>query len=143
MTIEEARAELAQMVDSGAAPCLSDADLTTALAMSRVPDDDGRPPSDPDWEGAWDLHWAAAECMIIRHNKQAMAGGITEFTSEGANFKKARPFWLGQADWWRSQSPRYTGSAGIGIIDVTHEPPLIKPRSAKEWRRPDCDLDWS
>lgn len=142
MTIEEARAQLAAMVDVDAPPALTDDDLNVALAMSRIPDDDGRPPSDPDWAGAWDLHWAAAECMIIRHRKQATAGGISEFTSEGARFKKIQPNWLAAADSWRRQSPRWNGS-DAGVIDIDYTPPIMVPRSAKGPHRYDHDLDWS
>ena len=127
MTIEEARAQLADMVDADATPALTEADLNTALAMSRIADPDGRPPADPDWVPTWDLYWAAAETAIIRARKQNRNPGVRKFTSEGATFEKDRTDWLAEADLWRRQSPLFDPSR-LGRIVIDHEQ-VYKPRS--------------
>ena len=133
MTREEARTELASMVDAtGTEPTLTDADLDTALTLSRIVDTEGRPPTDPDYVETFDLYHAAAECMLIRYRRTAMQGqGIQRFTAEGATFEKgAGPNWLALADWWRGQSPLTPAAdGGIGVIEVDAHSTFV-PRSA-------------
>lgn len=132
MTRDEARTELASMVDAtGTEPALTDADLDAALTAARIVDSEGRTPSDPDYVETFDLYYAAAECMLIRYRKTAMKGrGITRFTSEGATFEKDDSVdWLALARWWRTQSPLTPDSGGVGVIEVDEHSTFV-PRSA-------------
>lgn len=131
VTRDEARTQLAAMVDATTAtPLLSDADLDLALTLALVVDAEGRIPGAEDYVETFDLYWAAAEATMIRYRRTAMTGGgITEFTSEGATFKKsAGPDWLTLAAHWRSRSP-LTAAGGLGVIEVDTPDPLM-PRSA-------------
>lgn len=145
MTREEARTQLAAMVDAAADPVLDENDLNTALTFSRIPDEEGRPPTDPDYVETFDLYWAAAECMLIRHRRTLMQGGkVTEFTSEGSRFKvEGGADWLALARYWRDQSPLATPGQ-IGVIEIDTGQDFI-PQSAA-YPRPGgpgyCDVDY-
>ena len=130
MTRDDARAELATLALASTAPALSDDELNAALTASRLPDSEDRPPSDPDFvEENWDLNYAAALCFELKHGKQMAAGFLTEFTSEGANFKKTPPDFQGMADWFRDRST-VGDSSSPSMITIDNRPPwYMRPRS--------------
>jgi hypothetical protein len=130
VTREEAREQLAILAQATVSPTLTDDELDAALTASRLPDNEGRPPSDPDFvEENWDLYYAAAECYLMKHVKQISAGTLTEFTSEGANFKKTPPDFLAVADWYRDRSTTGDTSSPSFITLDDRPPRRLRPRS--------------
>jgi hypothetical protein len=131
MTRDEARTALAELAAAATAPTLTDAELDAALTASRLPDSQGRPPSDPDFvDENWDLMYAAAECYDLKAVKLLGAGQITKFTSEGSSFEKTGPDFSALADWYRDQST--VGDSGDGVVFVPIEskaPWWFRPRS--------------
>lgn len=132
MTREEALTALSGMVRLTDPPTLTTDDLNEALTASRLVDDDGRPPSDPEYvEGNFDLNYAAA---LMWEKKAALfvAGwSLTEFSSEGSRFKKTPPDFGAMADYYRDLST--VGSGGNGVVFVSLEPehkPWLLPRSS-------------
>lgn len=133
MTREEARTALASLAQASVAPTLTNDELDAALTVSRLVDNDGRPPSNPDFvEENWDLNYAAAECWEMKHAKVMSTGQITEFTSEGANFKKTPPNYLGLAQYYRDKSS--VGSSGEPVfVELDQRLPYrMRPRSTME-----------
>lgn len=135
MTRDEARAALSALVSATAPPVLTDADLDLCLTASRLVDDEGRPPSDPDFvEENWDLYYAAAEAMELRGIRQLANGQITKFSSEGSSFEKTPPDFFAAAEWFRDKSTVAGDGTGITLIEIDDtEPWWMRPRSA--WSR--------
>lgn len=131
MTREEAREALREMAAATTAPTLTDAELDVALTAARKPDDEGRPPSDPDFvEENWDLFYAAAECYELKAVKMLGTGRIKKFSSEGSSFEKEGPDFDAIADWYRDKSTA-GGSGSVTIVEIETRPPhWLWPRSA-------------
>jgi len=133
MTREEARALLAVQALASTPPALTSDELDAALSSSRLPDNEGRPPSDPDFvEENWDLNYATAECFELKQVKQMSAGTLQEFTSEGARFKKEPPNFQAVADWWRDRSSVGDSSSPTMIELDNRLPRRLRPRSNLE-----------
>lgn len=130
MTRDDARAALAVLAQAATAPTLSDDELDIALTVSRLPDSEGRPPSDPAYvEENWDLNYAAAECFEMKYAKQAGAGLVTKFTSEGASFETTPPDFLALADFWRDKSSVGDSSSPSFVALDNRVPYRLRPRS--------------
>lgn len=131
MTREEARNVLRSLAQAATPPVLSDDELDAALTASRLPDNEDRPPSDPDFvEENWDLNYAVADCFLMKHAKQLAAPTILEFTAEGARFKKVPPDFAALADWYRDRSTVGDSSSPV-MIELDNRPPWrLRPRSS-------------
>ena len=134
MTREEARTALAELAAAATAPTLSDAELDVALTASRLPDEEGRPPADPDFvEENWDLMYAAAECYDLKAAKLLGSGRVTKFSSEGSSFEKTGPDFSALADWYRDQSTAASDGNGVVFVPIeATEPWWLRPRSVPE-----------
>lgn len=133
MTRAEALAALRDLAQSAVSPTLTDAELNAALTASRRPDNAGRPPSDPAFvEENWELFYAAAECFELKAAKQALAGVVNKFTSEGASFDVTPPDFQAMADWYRDQSVAATDGMPV-YVQLDHRLPWpLRPRSELE-----------
>lgn len=130
-TRDDARTELATLAQASVVPTLSTDELDAALTASRLPDAEGRPPSDPDFvEENWDLNYAAALCWELKGAKAMSTGTLTEFTAEGANFKKTPPNYQGMADWFRDRSTVGDSSSPVMIEIDNRQPWRTRPRSS-------------
>lgn len=132
MTREEARDALRELAAATTAPTLSDAELDVALTASRLVDDAGRAPSDPDFvEENWDLFYAAAECYELKAVKLMGTGRIKKFSSEGSSFEKDAPDFDGLAAWYRDKSTVGGDVAGVEFVAIEPEhKAYLLPRSA-------------
>ncbi|QXT62751.1 hypothetical protein [Tessaracoccus palaemonis] len=111
-----------QLVGDHAASLLTDDDLDRAVDQAAVADTNGRLPEDPDWEPTYEPYWAAAEAVTALAIRATTTPTLTEFTAEGATFKRRTPDWWAAAEALRSQSPlaraiRAT-TGGLGVIDL-------------------------
>lgn len=133
MTRDDARALLSTLAMASTAPTLTNDELDAALTSARLKDDAGRGPADPDFvEENWDLYYAAAECYELKAAKVLATGQLTEFTSEGANFKKTPPNYQAVADWYRDRST-VGDSSSPSMITIDSRPPWwMRPRSTLE-----------
>ncbi len=132
-TRDEARSELATLAQASALPVLTSAELDGALSRSRLPDNEGRPPSDPDFvEENWDLYYAAAECFELKNVKAMSVGTLEEFTAEGARFKKKPPDYQATADWFRDRSTVGDSSSLVFLELDDKLPRRLRPRSSLE-----------
>lgn len=130
---DEARSELATLAQASAPPVLSPAELDGALTRSRLPDNEGRAPNDPDFvEENWDLYYAAAECFELKGAKAMSAGTLEEFTAEGARFKKTPPNYQATADWFRDRSTVGDSSSPVFLELDDKLPRRLRPRSSLE-----------
>jgi hypothetical protein len=130
MTRNEARIALAALAQAATDPTLTDAELDIALTASRLPDNAGRPPSDPAFvEENWDLNYAAAECFEMKYAKQAGAGTVTKFSSEGASFETTPPDFLALAEFWRDKSTVGDSSSPSFVAMDNRVPYRLRPRS--------------
>jgi hypothetical protein len=133
MTRDEARVLLALQAQASTPPALTDAELNAALTASRLPDDDGHGPSHPDFvEENWDINYATAECFELKAMKMMSAPVLTEFTAEGANFKKTQPDFQAVADWWRDRSTVGDASSPMMVELDNKLPWRLRPRSSLE-----------
>lgn len=85
MDVQIAETQLRAMAAAAVEPELSDAEVTALLAAFAVADRYGRRPTDTGWEGAWDLHGAAAEGLRW---KAAKASAQFAFTAGGDTFHR-------------------------------------------------------
>lgn len=119
----------------GALATQTDADTwERALDASVTVDPAGRLPDHEDWEPTFEPYWAAAEVAEALSLHAMGAGGVAEFTSEGATFKMAQPQLAALAQRLRGKSPlsALTGS-GIGWVDVERSPLGYGHRSGQDW----------
>jgi len=136
MTRDEARTALSALVSATTPPVLSDTDLDAALTAARIPDSDGHAPVDDGYTETFDLNYAAAECMIMKATRAGVAGagGLKQFTAEGATFVKGDQVadFLRLADLFRSQSTvGAAATGGIAVIELDPQTPdALLPRSA-------------
>lgn len=131
MTRDEARELLRTMADAASSPVLSDAELDAALSLSRLPDNEDRPPSDPDFvEENWDLNYAAAECYELKAARFSSVAWLKQFTSEGATFIKDPPNFRALADWYRDRSSAGGDGGMPTFIALDNRLPYrLRPRS--------------
>lgn len=87
MTEGEALARLRRMTDASAEPVLSDDDLNDCLAISRLADAAGLPPTDPAWTPTYDLNRGAAEGWRRKAAKLAMR---YDFSADGQTFSRSQ-----------------------------------------------------
>lgn len=133
MTREEARVLLALQAQASTPPALSEDELNGALTASRLPDNEGRGPSHPDFvEENWDVNYATALCYELKHVKTMSTATLTEFTAEGANFKKTQPNFQAVADWWRDRSSVGDSSSPVMVEFDNKLPWRLRPRSSLE-----------
>lgn len=134
MTRADALTALRSLAQAAVSPTLTDDELNAALTVSRLVDNEGRPPSDPDFvEENWDLDYAAAECYDMKHAKILGSGQLLEFTAEGANFKKIPPNYLELAEWYRNRSTAGVGSGEPVFVELDNRVPrALRPRSSME-----------
>lgn len=85
MDVLTAQARLARMTEAYSEPLLTPDDLVDCLAMSRLADASGRPPTDPLWTPTWDLNRGAAEGWKRKAGKVA---GNYMVTADGATFHR-------------------------------------------------------
>lgn len=71
LNLTDATNALGDMTDWDADPALSADQKSRILTRARRADRFGRRPSDPLWEGRWDLTWAAAEAWGMKAAKAA------------------------------------------------------------------------
>lgn len=81
MTLSEARAALALAVAATEDPALSNDELDTILREFAVVDDEGRPPIDAEWGGAYDMPNAEAKAFRI---KAARCRRKVDFSADSA-----------------------------------------------------------
>lgn len=130
MTRAEALAQLQVLAQATVSPTLTDDELDVILTACRLPDNEGRSPSDPDFvEENWDLYYAAADAYELKAVKVMAAGTLTEFTSEGANFKKTPPNFQAVADWFRDRSTVGDSSSPTFVALDNRVPWRLRPRS--------------
>lgn len=131
MTRDDARNALRVLAAATTSPTLSDEELDVALTASRLPDSEGRPPSDPDFvEENWDLNYAAAECYELKAAKLASSAWLKKFTSESSTFEKDRPDFQALADWYRDRSTVGGDSGSPAFIALDNRLPYrLRPRS--------------
>jgi hypothetical protein len=131
LTRDEARTQLATLAQASTEPTLSNADLDVTLTASRLPDNESRPPSDPDFvEENWDLNYAAAECYELKAARFALVPWLKQFTSESATFIKDRPDFQAMADWYRDHSTTGGDSSAPSFIALDNRLPWrLRPRS--------------
>lgn len=131
MTRDEAREQLRTLAAAATSPTLSDAELDVALTAARLPDNEGRAPSDPAYvEESFDLNYAAAECYELKAAKLSSTAFLKKFTSENATFEKDRPNYLALADWYRDHSTVGGDSAAPSFITLDNKLPWrLRPRS--------------
>lgn len=87
MTEAEAQARLERMTEATSEPVLTADDITDCLAMSRLVDADGLPPTDPNWTPTFDLNRGAAEGWRRKAGKLAMR---FDFSTDGQDFKRSQ-----------------------------------------------------
>lgn len=112
------RITLAAMIDQAATPPLTDADLDLCLEQARVVDQQGRPPTDPDWTPTYDLAWAAADTCELRAARTAASEQLTTVTSEGTTLRTTTADWRAMADWWRLRSRATAGTQIVGVVSI-------------------------
>jgi len=135
MTRDDARNALRALADAATSPTLSDDELDAALTVSRLPDSEGRPPSDPAFvEENWDLNYAVAECYELKTAKLSSSAWLKRFTSESSTFEKERPDFSALANWYRDRSTVGDSSSPAFITLDNRLPYRLRPRSEL-----DCD----
>ena len=84
-----ARTRLAYMTAASEEPVLVEAELDDLLEQYALIDIEGREPTDPDWEGTWNLRNAAAEGWRW---KAARVANQFDFTTDGgmSNIKRGQ-----------------------------------------------------
>jgi hypothetical protein len=133
MTREEALALLAVQAQASTPPALTESELNAALTASRLPDNDGRGPADPDFvEENWDVNYATALCYENKHVKLLSTPRIKKFTAEGATFEKEAPDFQAVADWWRDRSSVGDSSSPTMVEFDNKLPWRLRPRSSLE-----------
>lgn len=85
MDITTATTRLRAMTAADVEPELADTEVTALLATFATADRYGSRPTDPRWEGTWDLHGAAAEGLRW---KAAKASAQFAFTAGGDSFHR-------------------------------------------------------
>lgn len=127
---EEAREQLAQMIDQAATPALTVADLDLCLTGAQLADTEGRAPTDPDWTPTFDYSAAAADSCDLRAARLATTEQLSSVTSEGTTLQATPADWSKLAAWWRLRS-RAVSAPSVGVVGIdTHSRPGGWPRSA-------------
>lgn len=119
-----ARARLSIMVAATSRPTITPEELDLLMDAHRIPDDDGRLPSDPGWTPTWDLNRAAAEGWRWKAGRVA---GDFNFSADDASYSK------GDVMARCESQARYYESFGITVLGVRDDhatAPYDSPRLA-------------
>lgn len=131
MTRAEALTALQSLAQAAVSPTLTNDELNACLTLSRLPDNEGRPPSDPAFvEENWDLNYAAAEAYELKYAKLLAGGTVKKFSSEGASFETEAPDFLALAAWWRDKSTAGGTNGEPVFVEIDNRPRYpLRPRS--------------
>lgn len=111
MTEEEALARLERMVSADVSPTLDVDEVADLLEMAKVADDEGRAPSDEDWEPTFNLIPAAAEGWRWKAGKSVPKFGVT-LDGETLNRQQVYAHCLKQAE---DYANRNIGTVGVRV----------------------------
>ena len=86
MDKDDAIAEAKRLLGAQVASQLSDEDWEVAAAGAVTVDDQGRPPGANDWTPSYEPFWLAGLAVETLAIRADLAGGLEQFSSEGATF---------------------------------------------------------
>lgn len=115
-----------------ATPAPSDAEIDYGIEQGRVADAAGLWITDRGYVTTYDTDLAAASLADLYAARQAMAGRVTQWSSEGTTVQTSGADWAGLAAMWRAQSATFTVGAGWSWITLERDGVNdLDPRSAE------------
>ena len=130
MDKDDAIAEAKRLLGAQVASQLSDEDWEVAAAGAVTVDDQGRLPGANDWTPSYEPFWLAGLAVETLAIRADLAGGLEQFSSEGATFQFRTADLRASARVLFAKSPLspLLGS-GIGYIDIDSHGSRYVPRS--------------
>ena len=134
MDKDDAIAEAKRLLGAQVASQLSDEDWEVAAAGAVTVDDQGRLPGANDWTPSYEPFWLAGLAVETLAIRADLAGGLEQFSSEGATFRFRTADLRAAARVLFAKSPLspLLGS-GIGYIDIDSHGSRYVPRSGSPW----------
>ena len=115
-----------------ATPAPSDADIDYGIEQGRVADTAGLGITDTGYVTTYDTDLAAAALADLYAARQAMAGRVTQWSSEGTTVQTSGPDWAGLAAAWLARSATYAADDGWSWITLERDDVNdLDPRSAE------------
>ena len=126
MDKDDAIAEAKRLLGAQVTSQLSDEDWEVAAAGAVTVDDQGRLPGANDWTPSYEPFWLAGLAVETLAIRADLAGGLEQFSSEGATFQFRTADLRAAARALFAKSPLSPlRGSGIGYIDIdSHGDPL-------------------
>ena len=112
----------------------TEADWKATAAQSITVDPAGRLPDRDDWYPTYEPYWLAALAVEALALRADLAGGLEQFSSEGATFRLRTADLRAAARALFAKSPLSPlRGSGIGYIDIDSHGSRYVPRSGSPW----------
>ena len=113
---------------------LTEADWEAASAQSITVDAEGRLPDRDDWHPTYEPYWLAALAVEALSLRADLAGGLEQFSSEGATFQFRTADLRAAARALFAKSPLSPlAGSQLGYMDVDSHGSRYVPRSGSPW----------
>ena len=133
MDKDDAIAEAKRLLGAQVASQLSDEDWEVAAAGAVTVDDQGRLPGANDWTSSYEPFWLAGLAVETLALRADLAGGLEQFSSEGATFQFRTDLRAAARVLFAKSPLSPLLGSGIGYIDIDSHGSRYVPRSGSPW----------